>query len=123
EGLAVSQAQVDGVPAALDVAASGAPRLPNLHVVTIGINKYRDKNLTLDYGTPDALAILQQLSQNSAGVFEQIAGYKILDEAATRAGVMTMLETLRQTRPDDVVALYLAGHGEIIDNEWYYLPG
>jgi hypothetical protein len=123
EGLGVSQAQVDGVPAALDVAASGAPPLPNFHVVTIGINKYRDKNLTLDYGTPDALAILQQLSQTSAGIFGQITGYKVLDEAATRAGVIQMLDTLRQTRPEDVVAIYLAGHGEIIGNEWYYLPG
>jgi len=83
--------------------------------LTIGITSYRDKNLTLDYGTPDALAILQQLSQASAGVFEQISGYKLTDEAATAPGSCSLLDTLRQTRPEDIVAIYLAGHGEIID--------
>jgi len=111
------------VPAVLDVAATGVPQLPNLFVVTVGINKYRDKNLTLDYGAPDALSILQRLSQTSAASSTRSPGFKILDEAATREGILAMLDQLRQTRPDDIVAIYLAGHGEIIDNEWYYLPG
>jgi hypothetical protein len=122
EGLGVSQAQVDGVPAPLDIAASGAAQLPDLYVVTIGINKYRVKELELDYGAPDALAVLQRLSQATAGVFGRIVGYKILDEAATRAGVLAVLDGLRRTQPNDVVAIYLAGHGEIIDKNWYFLP-
>jgi hypothetical protein len=123
EGSSESQAQVGGVPAALDIAASGAPRLPDLHVVTVGINKYRNKDLDLDYGAPDALAILQQLSKATSGVFGRVIAYKVIDEAASRAGILAVLDGLRQTRPDDVVALYLAGHGEIIDKEWYFLPG
>jgi Caspase domain/WD domain, G-beta repeat len=122
EAFGVSQAAIDGVPAALDLTASGTPPLPDLHVVTIGINKYRMKELQLDYGAPDALAILQRLSQTTAGVFNRVVGYKVLDEAATRAGILGVLDGLRQTNPNDVVALYLAGHGEIVGSEWYFLP-
>ncbi|MBV8664054.1 MAG: caspase family protein, partial [Hyphomicrobiales bacterium] len=123
EASGASEAEIEGVPAALDIAAPGAPRLPDLHVVTVGINKYRNKDLDLDYGAPDALAVLQQLSKATSSVFGRVIAYKILDEAASRTGILSVLDGLRQTRPDDVVALYLAGHGEIIGKEWYFLPG
>src|SRR5215469_1885210 len=66
EAVATSQAAIDGVVAALDVAAPGTAALPNLHLVTVGINKYRNTRLDLDYGAPDALAVLQRLSQATA---------------------------------------------------------
>ncbi len=123
EGSASSQAQIDGVAAVLDIVAGGSPILPNLHIVTVGINKYKDRNLDLDYGAPDALAVLQRLSLATNGVFGKVVAYKLLDEAASKAGILAVLDGLRQTRPDDVVALYLAGHGEIVGTEWYFLPG
>src|SRR6185437_13166603 len=122
EGLAASQTDIDGVAATLDIAVGGPAPLPNLHIVTVGINKYSDKDLALNYGTPDALAVLRRLSEETAGVFGKVIAYKLLDGAATKSAILGVLAALRQTRPDDIVALYLAGHGEIVGKEWYFLP-
>jgi uncharacterized caspase-like protein len=90
--------------------------------VTIGVNRYRDSRFNLDYGVPDALAILRQLDRASSGVFNRTIAYQLTDEAATRAKILEVLTALQSLPPDDVLVVYLAGHGEIVGNEWYLLP-
>jgi hypothetical protein len=122
EAFAASDQRVDGVPATAEISATGAPPLPNLYLVTIGINKYKDNRLDLDYGTPDALAIRQALSQSTKSVFDNVVDYRLLDTAASRENILKMLQDLHASRPDDEVVIYYAGHGEIIGKEWYMLP-
>jgi hypothetical protein len=120
--VAANQQQIDGEAARAEVAASGRPSLPNLDIVSIGINRYRDGRFDLDYGTPDALAILNRLDQSSSGVFARAVALQLTDEAATRAKIIEVLMSLQRYAPEDVLVVYLAGHGEIVGNEWYLLP-
>lgn len=122
DAIAANQQRIDAVPARLDLVASGRPGLPTLHILTIGINKYRTARFDLDYGVPDALAMLRQLSQSTAGIFRRIVSYQLLDQAATRSKILATFDAFRAMPPDDVLVVYIASHGEIIGDEWYMLP-
>ena len=122
DAIAANQQRIDAVPARLDLVASGRPGLPTLHILTIGIDKYRTARFDLDYGVPDAVAMLRQLSQSTAGIFRRIVSYQLLDQAATRGKILATFDAFRAMPPDDVLVVYIASHGEIIGDEWYMLP-
>ena len=105
-------------PAPSPAAAAG---LPTLHILSVGINKYKDARLNLDYGVSDATAILQSL-QTSQGVFGKVVGKKLIDQGATRAAITKALTDFQSAPPNDVLVVYLAGHGEIVGDDWYFLP-
>jgi WD40 repeat protein len=138
EAVAASLKQIEGEHATTDVsgpvvaapapaapAAPAAPTpvagLPTLHILTVGINKYRDSRLNLDYGVSDATAILQSL-QASQGVFGKVIAKKLTDQAATRAAIIKALTDYQNAPANDVLVVYLAGHGEIVGDDWYFLP-
>lgn len=122
EAVANSRQQIEGEPGRADVAAAGQRVLPNLDIVTIGINRYRDSRFDLNYGVPDALAILRKFNADRVGVFGHAIAYQLTNEAATRSGVLQLLSSLRRLPPQDVLVIYLAGHGDIVDKKWYFLP-
>jgi hypothetical protein len=105
-------------PTPTPAAAAG---LPTLHVLSVGINKYKDARLNLDYGVSDATAILQSL-QTSQGVFGKVVAKKLTDQGATRAAIIKALTDFQSAPPNDVLVVYLAGHGEIVGDDWYFLP-
>ena len=144
EAVAASLKQVEGEHATIDVSAgpavvtapaptapgptppapaapAPAAGLPTLHILTVGINKYRDSRLNLDYGVSDATAILQSL-QASQGVFGKVVAKKLTDQAATRSAIIKALTDYQSAPANDVLVVYLAGHGEIVGNDWYFLP-
>jgi WD40 repeat protein len=140
EAVAASLTQVEGEHATTDVSAgvvaapapaapgpapAAAPPpaagLPTLHILTVGINKYKDARLNLDYGVSDATAILQSL-QASQGVFGKVVAKKLTDQAATHAAIVKALADYQNAPPNDVLVVYLAGHGEIVGDDWYFLP-
>ncbi len=122
EALAVSDQGIDGVPVSATVTAPGTRALPTLHIVTIGINKYKDARLDLNYGVPDALAVLKAFNVSTASVFAKIVEYRLTDDAASRQNILDLMKGLRGVRADDEVVIFYAGHGEIFNNQWYLIP-
>jgi hypothetical protein len=83
--------------------------LPDRHAVVIGINAYEHGVTPLRSAVADARAV--------AGALESGHGYRadhvLLDEAASRAGILHVLkeDLPRRLGPDSAVVLYFAGHG------------
>lgn len=126
EAVASGLNNIEGEHATTELAAAaGVPvpagPLPTLHVLTVGINKYRDSRLDLDYGVSDADAILRQFSEFQ-GAFGRVASTRLIDAGATRAAIIKALTDLQSAPATDVLVLYLAGHGEIAGGDWYFLP-
>ncbi|MBK8892508.1 MAG: caspase family protein [Propionivibrio sp.] len=40
---------------------------------------------------------------------------------ATQANIRLRLKALREARPEDVVVIYLAGHGETLNEDWMFI--
>jgi hypothetical protein len=123
EAVAAGLNKVEGEHATADLGAgaAAAPALPTLHILAVGINKYRDARLNLDYGVSDADSILRQFSE-SQGVFGRVASTRLIDAGATRASIIKALTDLQRAPASDVLIVYLAGHGEIANDDWYFLP-
>ena len=85
-----------------------------LHLVAIGINSYENSDLNLNFAQPDAEGIVKFFGSAPTKLFKTIKRYELFNASATRTAIRKQLGALRDTAPEDVVVIYLAGHGESV---------
>ncbi len=102
-----------------------------LHILSIGIDKYATQQLNkLKNAVNDAEGIAKKLTTNSQGIFDEADKNKVIvkqtvlvNEKATLTGIQQATQKLAASaKPDDLVVLFLAGHGMAIDGRYYFLP-
>lgn len=96
-----------------------AARSPKLHLLAVGVDKY-DSGLSLRFAKDDASSVksLFQSDLYDAGVRTMLS-----NEEATQAGIQSALASIAQAaEPQDAFVFYLAGHGTVIGEEYYFLP-
>jgi len=98
---------------------------PDLHILTIAIDKYRDGDLRLKYSINDAVEMEKLLGGTSKSLFHTVHTHRLYDEDVTKEKLDAMFADIgRKTKREDVFILFVAGHG--ITNEkdgaYYYLP-
>ncbi len=120
--IAFSTERIEGNPAELQLQFKGVHKRPILHLAVVGINQYRNSTLNLNFAEPDAAAVLGFFSTASSTLFRSVQTTQLMNGNATRTDLISKLQSLRQTGPEDVVILYLAGHGESAGSDWYFLP-
>ena len=94
----------------------------SLFVLSVGINKYRNPALDLNYADPDARAVAGFFRTGGSALFKNVEIKEVYNEFATKAGILSKMQELSNTQPQDAVLIYLAGHGENIDEKWYFIP-
>jgi WD40 repeat protein len=100
--------EVDVRPAA---AETEQVRLPDLHVLAIGIQAY-PAPLRLSYAANDARSIATTLQQVSKPLFREIDVKLLTDQEATRRQILSGLSRLRrQMTQRDVAVFFFSGHG------------
>jgi uncharacterized caspase-like protein len=63
------------------------------------------------------------LGQDRAKLFAGLVVKSLIDEAATKASIMAALgDIAAAATPDDVVVIFLAGHGRTVDGHYYFAP-
>jgi hypothetical protein len=107
-------------------AAPADPLLrPRLYALIIGISRYHDAALRLRFPSKDAEDLAAVLRSQAGGLYRDVQVRLLLDEAASKSGVLDGLEWLqRQATARDVAVLFVAGHG-IRDGStglYYFLP-
>jgi len=100
---------------------------PTLHGFAAGISDYSAHRRAV--GTATALADLGLAREDAIGFSRQLLSYRgpgryfptgnltlLLNADASRAGLMAQIARLRATdpRPDDLLVVYLAGHGDLL---------
>lgn len=98
---------------------------PVLWVLTIGISKYRNSALDLKFADNDAVMLGEELKKFGGGIFSEVFVKTLVNEQATRGNILTgMSEHLGKASPDDVVFIFVAGHGtkNIQTGSYYFLP-
>jgi hypothetical protein len=98
---------------------------PDLHILAVAINKYRDRALWLNYSVNDANAITEAIPQKARSLYRQVKVYKLYDNEVTEEKLNAQFDTIAgSVKPDDVFVFYLAGHGitNDTDGDYYYLP-
>jgi len=96
--------------------ASSQSLLPDLWILAVGVNEYNSPDLRdLKYAVNDAREMVSFFKAQEGKRFNKVNGLLISDETSikpTAANVIDNLEFLSQASQNDVVILFLAGHGK-----------
>ncbi|HNP21642.1 MAG TPA: caspase family protein [Panacibacter sp.] len=95
-----------------------------MHLIVVGINKYQNQNMRLNYALADATSFKEEVEKDAKSVIANIKTYFITDNAADKGGITDALKQVQQNaKANDVFVFYYAGHGVIgKDNEFYLVP-
>lgn len=94
-----------------------------LYLVVIGINQYENEALNLNYAAADAKGFKELIMSNSEKLYDKIELVTLYDYEATKDNIINKLNELAKAiKPNDVLFFYYAGHGSMVDNEFYFVP-
>ena len=122
-----------GLVREFDAPGAAVTEKPKLYAVIVGVSKYRGDKINLKFAAKDAENFAKALKLGSERLFkpENVKIFQLTsaegskDVRPDRANLIKALEALKKTKPDDVVVVYLAGHGITHSGKngenWYYL--
>ncbi|HOE43523.1 MAG TPA: caspase family protein, partial [Rhodoferax sp.] len=97
---------------------------PVLYVLAVGVSKYQNKNIQLDFAAKDAADFANIFKLQEKLLYRKVEVKLLTDATARRDDILDGLEWIRRMMTArDVGVVFLAGHG-VNDNDgvYYYLP-
>jgi WD40 repeat protein len=98
---------------------------PVLRLLSVGINKYTGNGIpALANAAADAQSVADTMKADKAHtIFDSVDAIVLTDTDATLGNIDKAFDDLAlRTKPDDLVFVFLAGHGVVLDGRYYYLP-
>ncbi len=100
------------------------PEDPHLYILSIGINQYKDSSVNLKYAVKDAKELEAKIKAQSATLYQpQNIHYSLVtDQEANKTNIINKINALANTiKPQDSFILFVAGHGVLLQNQYYML--
>jgi WD40 repeat protein len=97
---------------------------PRLYILSIGINQYRDRSVNLKYAVKDAKELEEKIKIQSATLYQpRNIHYSLLtDTEANKTNIIGKINALADAiKPQDSFILFVAGHGVLLQNQYYML--
>lgn len=97
---------------------------PHLYILSIGIDQYRDNSVNLKYAVKDSKDIEEKILKQAETLYKpQNIHYELLtDNKATKANITGKINELSKLiKPTDSFILFAAGHGVLLQNQYYML--
>jgi WD40 repeat protein len=117
-----SKGRLESIPVEVKLFSENAANASNCYVMAIGIDKYKNPSMSLNYARDDAEAFVDSIQKKTKTLFQKIEIHALYDEKATRAALLDTLEMLsKKIAPNDVFVFYYAGHGSITDDKFYFI--
>jgi WD40 repeat protein len=92
------------------------------YVLAVGINQYKNPRLALNYAKPDAESF-GKIMDEKGKLFKQVEIISLYDTDASRANILRALDDLSEkVTQEDVFIFYYAGHGSMVENQFYFIP-
>ncbi|MCX5819717.1 MAG: caspase family protein [Deltaproteobacteria bacterium] len=96
----------------------------HLYILAVGIDQYKDANVNLKYAVKDAKDLEEKLKVQSATLYkpENIHYLLLTEREATKTNIVNKVNELSNTiKPEDSFILFVAGHGVLLQNQYYML--
>ncbi len=120
---AFSKERIESRPAESEVIFEGEGNPANCFVLSIGINKYQNSSLNLNYARADADNFTSLLGAAENKLFANVETYTLFDKQATRENILGALESIAaEADPSDVFFFFYAGHGSMVNDSFYFIP-
>ncbi|MBI3585390.1 MAG: caspase family protein [Nitrospinae bacterium] len=100
------------------------PEDSHLYILSIGIDQYKDNSVNLKYAMKDANDFKEKLLQQSATLYktQNIHHELLTDKDASKTNILNKIAELAKTiKPTDGFILFVAGHGILLQNQYYML--
>jgi len=98
------------------------PPKPRLFVLAAGINDYIIPAPQLDLAVTDAKSFVAAVRVGAQPLYREVDAYELYDGQATADGVRKALDDIAsKAESSDVLLVYLSGHGEQVDNDYYFI--
>jgi len=92
------------------------------YILSVGINQYKNPRMTLNYARPDAESFGKVMNEKGS-LFKNIELHNLYDGDASRANILKKLDELSEKiHQEDVFIFYYAGHGSMVDNQFFFIP-
>ncbi|MBF0266339.1 MAG: caspase family protein [Gammaproteobacteria bacterium] len=109
----------------LNLYSEQSNQVKNIHINSVGINDYSSKELKLNFAENDARGFYSAITKFYKQSSEQKLSINklVLNSKASRSQILSRLDEIKkQSTAQDILFLFLSGHGQAIDNNWYFLP-
>ncbi len=97
---------------------------PHLYILSIGIDQYNDNTINLKYALKDSKDINEKILKQAGTIYKsQNVHYELLtDKEATKGNITAKInEFSKLIKPTDSFILFAAGHGVLLQNQYYML--
>lgn len=117
----LNQKGVESLKETFYVNYEGVSPRPELYLITIGVSKYKDNRFDLKYAAKDANDLAAMLGTNP-GFYGNIHQKSLTNDQASSEQVKALKSFLANAKVDDVVVIFVAGHG-LLDADLNYYFG
>ncbi len=121
---AFNNQRTESIADEITVYYEGAKATSDLYLFVIGVDKYRNPEMNLNYAVADATGFKNAIFGNTSTIFGSVNTSFITNEKATKENILKEFETIQsKMKQEDVLIFYYAGHGamSVEDNPLYYL--
>jgi WD40 repeat protein len=115
----INEKGMESIPAEFEINYDAEYYKPSLYIASIGVSEYETVN-DLTFAHKDAQDIVSTMGKSQA--FENMHSKILTDEQVTSDNIKSLRPFLEQAGIDDVVIIFLAGHG-LLDYEYNYYFG
>lgn len=121
--IGVGTGKIESAPSTGSVYSEKALSAAVCHVFVIGIDTYKNSTYTLNYAREDAESFAESVKKNGATLYQKVNIHALYDGAATRQNILDTLKKLEaHVGLNDVFIFYYAGHGCIVDQNFFFIP-
>jgi WD40 repeat protein len=120
---AFSSDRTESAPHEMTVRLEGPVKEAALRLLAVGISRYQNPGLTLRFPVADVKDLVTFFKTSGPRLFREVDITELSDEEATETNIIQALVALqRRAMPQDVVIVFLSGHGASSGSSWYFIP-
>lgn len=114
--------KIESDPYAVEVYSDHSSKSNVCYILPVGINKYKNPKMTLNYARPDAESF-GKVMNDKGNLFKNIELHNLYDGDASRANILKKLEELASKVHQEIVFnFYYACHGSMVHNQFFSIP-
>lgn len=96
---------------------------PRMFVLALGVDAYRMEKYVLRHAANDATTFAKALEVVGSTLFARVIPKVLTDHQVNEVEIDAAIAKIAgEANPEDVLVLYLAGHGKSSDGKYYYYP-
>ena len=115
--VAMNKSGLESLPVSFEIKYNAEYSKPTLYMAAIGVSEYKQSDYNLAFAAKDATDMVATISQSSG--YENIKTKVLTNANATKTNILGLRSFIEQATVDDVVVIFIAGHG-VLDKSYNY---